>query len=101
MVTGVESGDFWNLACVIINPYVCTAAPERVHSEPELNATVWASEGTSESALLASSATTLVAMNNHRRLSKQLRTERACRSTPNSSVLRTNIRLRFILTHCA
>lgn len=95
MVTGGEAGDFWNLACVIINPYFCTAATERVHFEPELNATVWASEGTEESGLSAASAKALVPMSNHRTESKQFSAEEVGGASRNSNILGADTWLGF------
>ena len=85
MSIGGEVRDFWKLALVTINPYRCTAATQRVHVEPELNATVWSRQGTGDVGLRAASessagpwAEALVSTSKHSAASKQLRAQQVC-----------------------
>src|SRR5438874_8775920 len=94
MLIGGEFADFWKLAFVHINPYRCTAATQRVHVEPELNATVWSRQGTGDRGLPAASESSagpwveaLVPISKYSAGSKQLRAQRACSPKPNFDVL--------------
>ena len=94
MLIGGEFGDFWKLAFVTINPYRCTAATQRVHVEPELNATVWSRQGTLDRGLLVASessagpwAEALVPISKHNAGSKQLRAQQVCGPGRNIDVL--------------
>jgi hypothetical protein len=94
MLIGGESSDFWKLACVTINPYRCTAATQRVHVEPELNATFWSRQGTGDTGLRAASESSagpwpeaLVPISKHSAGSKQPRTQHVCDPRRNFDVL--------------
>src|SRR3954454_13717428 len=97
MLTGGEVGDFWKWAFVIINPYRCTAARQRVHVEPELNDTFCSRQGTGDAGLRAASessagpwAEALVAISKHSAGSKQLLSQQVCEPRRNFDVLSAN-----------